>query len=397
MSATLTAPRPVKRRRSTLLTFREGTANHRVYQLVGWAFFFVPLILLPYILPSFRVSQLAQSAAWAVAILGMNMVIGYSGLISLGHIAFVGVGAYTTMILINYERWDLWMTLPASFAICFLAGAIVGLPALRIKGLYLALVTLALAYTFPILLKIDQGGIAKHTGGDNGRTLTEKLLPMSWAKSLLHLNGKDGPTQVAIYKYFVLVLIGAVCFLLMRNIIKSRPGRAMIAIRDNSTGAAVSGVPLSRQKVLIFALSAAFAGIGGSMMAAVLDSVGPTTFGFTYAILTLMGLVLAGVATLHGCWLGGLFVVFLQDLAPRLVKHLPYVNKKVIYAQVIYGLVLVLVPFLMPRGVVSFARGIKGRLIRVIPAAPRRAEKAVPDLAPKPARAELGTTVGLGQ
>ena len=215
------------------------------------------------------------------------------------------------MILINYDRFDLWMTLPIAFVICFLFGALVGLPALKIKGLYLALVTLALAYTFPILLKIDQGGIAKHTGGDNGRTLTEKMVPTSWMRSLLHLNGRDGPTQVAIYKYFALVLIAAVCFLLMRNIMKSRPGRAMIAIRDNSTGAAVSGVPLSRQKVLIFALSAAFAGIGGSMMAAVLDSVGPTTFGFTYAILTLMGLVLAGVATLHGCWLGGLFVVFL--------------------------------------------------------------------------------------
>jgi branched-chain amino acid transport system permease protein len=154
---------------------------------------------------------------------------------------------------------------------------------------------------------------------------------------------------------------------------------------------------LSRQKVLIFAISAAFAGIGGSMMAVVLDSVGPTTFGITYAILTLMGLVLAGVATLHGCWLGGLFVVFLQDLAPRLVKDVPFVDLKVIYAGAIYGLVLVLVPFLMPRGVVQFARGIKGRLIRVVPAVPRRVEGVVPGLAPTPARAELGSTVGLGQ
>ena len=386
------------RRGSTpLLTFREGTTQHRLYQTFGWALFVVPVLVAPYVVASFRVSQLAQSAAWAVAILGMNMVIGYSGLISLGHIAFVGVGAYTTMILMNYDRWDLWMTLPVAFVICFLFGALVGLPALKIKGLYLALVTLALAYTFPILLKIDQGGIAKHTGGDNGRTLTEKMVPTSWMRSLLHLNGKDGPTQVAIYKYFTMVLIAAVCFLLMRNIVKSRSGRAMIAIRDNQIGAAVSGVPLNRQKVLIFAFSAAFAGIGGSMMAGVLDSVGPTTFGFTYAILTLMGLVLAGVATLHGCWLGGLLVVFLQDFAPRLVKHVPFVDLKVIYAEVIYGLVLVLVPFLMPRGVVSFARGVKGRLVRVIPAVPRRAEGTVPGLAPAPARAELGTSVGLGQ
>jgi branched-chain amino acid transport system permease protein len=392
--STVLAPR---RGRAPLFTFHEGTSQHRLYQTFGWALFVVPLIVAPYVLPSFRVSQLAQCAAWAVAILGMNMVIGWSGLISLGHIAFVGLGAYTTMILINYDRFDLWMTLPIAFVVCFLFGALIGLPALRIKGLYLALVTLALAYTFPILLKIEQGGIAKHTGGDNGRTLTEKMVPTSWMKSLLHLNGRDGPTQVAIYKYFGLVLIAAMCFLLVRNIMKGRPGRAMIAIRDNQIGAAVSGVPLSQQKVLIFAISAAFAGIGGSMMAAVLDSVGPTTFDFNYAILTLMGLVLAGVATLHGCWLGGLFVVFLQDLAPRLVEKVPFVNLKPIYAGVIYGLVLVLVPFLMPRGVVASVRGVKGRLVRVVPAIPRRVEGAVPGLVPTPARAELGTTIGLGQ
>jgi len=196
-----------QRGRSPLFTFREGTPPHRAYQTFGWALFVVPLLVAPYILPSFRVSQLAQSAAWAVAILGMNMVLGYSGLISLGHIAFVGVGAYTTMILMNYNDFDMWMTLPFAFVICFLFGALVGLPALKIRGLYLALVTLALAYTFPILLKIEQGGIAKHTGGDNGRTLNEKMSPTSWMRSLLHINGRDEPTQVAIYKYFALVLI----------------------------------------------------------------------------------------------------------------------------------------------------------------------------------------------
>src|SRR5882762_7858743 len=104
-----------QRGRPPLLTFREGTGQHRIYQTVGWAFLVVPLLVLPYVLPSFRVAQLAQCAAWAVAILGMNMVIGWSGLISLGHIAFVGLGAYTTMILINYDRFDLWMTLPVAF------------------------------------------------------------------------------------------------------------------------------------------------------------------------------------------------------------------------------------------------------------------------------------------
>lgn len=393
----MTATAVRRRRRGPLFTLYEGSAQHRLYQVIGWACLAIPVVIAPYLLPSFRVSQLAQSAAWAVAILGMNMVIGYSGLISLGHIAFVGLGAYTTTILINDNRWDLWMTLPVAFAICFVFGALVGLPALKIRGLYLALVTIALAYTFPILLKIDQGGIARRTGADNGRNLSEKLIPTSWIRSLLNLNGRNEPAQVAIYKYFVMVLVAAVCFLLVRNIMKSRAGRAMIAMRDNQTGAAVSGVPLARQKVLTFAVSAAFAGIGGSMIAAVLDSVGPTTFDFNYAILTLMGLVLAGVATLHGCWLGGLLVVFLQDFAPRWVTKVPFVHLDVIYAGALFGLVLVLVPFLMPAGIVAFVKKLKARLLRVVPIVPRPPDGVVAEVRPAPARRELSSTVGLGQ
>ena len=353
-----------------LLVVREGTRQHRIYQVVGWACLVVPLLLAPYILPSFRVAQLAQAAGWAVAILGMNMVIGWSGLLSLGHIAFTGLGAYMTAIFINEYRWDFWMTLPVAFVVCFLFGAIVGLPALKIKGLYLALVTFALAYTFPIILKIEGGGIARRTGGDNGRTLVEGLKPTSWMRSVLGLGSEDISTRIAVYKYFAMLIVAFVCFVLVRNIMKSAMGRSMIAIRDNQIGAAVSGVNLNRQKVLVFGISAAFAGIGGSIIAGVLDSVGPTVFDANYAILTLMGLVLAGVATLHGCWIGGLLVVFLQDFAPRLIKNLPIIHPDVQYAAVIFGLVLVLVPFFLPQGILSFTRQARARFVRVIPARP---------------------------
>lgn len=356
-----------------MLTLHEGTREHRIFQIAGWACLVIPILVLPYILQSFRVSQLAQAAGWGVAILGMNIVIGWSGLISLGHIAFTGLGAYTATILINESRFDLWMTLPFVFVICYLFGALVGLPALKIKGLYLALVTFALAYTFPILTKIEQGGIARRTGGDNGRTLVEGLKPTGWMRSLLGLNGKDGASQDAIYKYFCMVILAGLCFLIVRNIMKSTSGRSLIAIRDNPIGAAVSGVPLSRQKVQTFALSAAIAGIGGAMIVAVLDSVGPTLVGPEYATLTLMGLVLAGVATLHGCWLGGLAVVFLQDMAPRAVKWIPFIELDVIYARAIFGVVLIIVPFFMPAGVVSFGRRLKAKFVRVVPRVPQAA------------------------
>ena len=142
-----------------MFVVHQGTSQHRIYQGIGWLCLAIPMILAPYMLPSFRVAQLAQSAGWAVAILGMNIAIGWTGLLSLGHIAFTGLGAYATTILINENKWDFWMTLPVAFILCFIAGGLVGLPALKIKGLYLALVTFALAYTFPILLKIEGGGI----------------------------------------------------------------------------------------------------------------------------------------------------------------------------------------------------------------------------------------------
>lgn len=373
-----------------LFTFKQGSSQHRTFQVVGWLCLFVPALVAPYFFPSFRVSQLAQGLGWSVAILGMNMVIGWSGLISLGHIAFTGLGAYLTATLINENRWDLWMTLPVVFVMCFLFGALIGLPALKIKGLYLALVTFALAYTFPILVKIEGGGIAKRTGGDNGRTLVEILAPPSWAQSMLGISGKNGPTREAMYKYFCFLLITVVMFVLVRNIMKSRAGRAMIAIRDNQIGAAVSGVDLNRHKVLTFGVSAAVAGIGGSMIAVVLNSVGPTSFDANYAILTLMGLVLGGVATLHGCWIGGMIVVFLQDFAPRIIEWLPF-KIDVVYARAIFGILLVLVAFFAPGGIVAMSRQLKARLVRVIPEAP-----AAVAVESAPAAARVDQPVGGG-
>ncbi|MDH4145783.1 MAG: branched-chain amino acid ABC transporter permease [Acidimicrobiia bacterium] len=355
---------------AAMFTFSEGTSQHRMFQLIGWAFFFVPALVIPYILPNFRVSQFGQVIAFSVALLGMNMVIGYSGLLSIGHIAFMGTGAYLTVILVNDNRWDVWMTLPVVIIANFVFGALLGFPALKIKGLYLALVTLALAYTFPILLKIDEWGIARRTGGDNGKNLAEAVKPPGWARSLLFINGRKPQEQQAIYQYFCLFVLALICFLIVRNIIKSRPGRSMIAIRDNQIGAAVSGVPLNMTKVLTFAISAAVTGVSGSMLAVNLNSVGPTSFDFNYAILTIMGLVLGGVATLHGNWVGALLLVFIQDLTSR-VSIPPIIPKGSPLTRAVFGIVLVLVAFFMPGGVVSFATKLKRKFVRVIPQVPK--------------------------
>ena len=195
-------------------------------------------------MPNFRVTQFGQAIAFGVAILGMNLAIGYAGLLSLGHIAFMGTGAYMTMILVNDYGWDYWMSFFAAVVVCFVFGLIVGLPALRIRGLYLALATFALAYTFPIILKVEQWGIARRTGGDNGRTITEVLRPPSWARDLPTIKGNPQEQQAA-WQYWCFFVTACIVFLLIRNILKSRPGRAVNAVRDNQIGAAVSGVNLS--------------------------------------------------------------------------------------------------------------------------------------------------------
>jgi branched-chain amino acid transport system permease protein len=368
MSQTKTASRG-----GPVLSFREGSTQHRSYQIVSWALVFLVAIILPYLLPNFRTSQFAQAFAFGVAILGMNMAIGFSGLLSIGHIAFMGTGAYTTMILINDNRWDMWMTLPIVALVCFLFGVLVGLPALKIRGLYLALVTFSLAYTFPILLKIEQGGIARRTGGDNGKNLAEVLFPPSWARSILGLNGRKPQEAQAIYLYFCLLGILIITFILVRNIMHSRAGRGIIAIRDNQIGAAVSGVNLNFHKVVTFGISAAVTGIGGSMLAVSLNSVGPSSFDANYAILTLVGLVLGGVATLHGSWLGGIILVFLQDLASRVTfTAIPFfkIERGSPLTRAVFGLVLVLVAFFAPGGSVAFARMVRSKVIRVIPRVP---------------------------
>jgi len=169
----------------------QGSPQHRAFQAVGWGLLVLAILIVPVIFPNFRVSQFAQAVAIGVTILCLNLVIGYGGLISLGHIAFMGIGAYTSLILFTEHGWPFWTTWPVAALICFVIGVIVGLPALKIRGLYLALTTFALAYTFPILLKIDAW--AKHTGGDNGKSIkpNQELHPPSWVRDLPIFHGQN--------------------------------------------------------------------------------------------------------------------------------------------------------------------------------------------------------------
>ena len=344
------------------LTVTQRSPQHRAYQIVGWAIAAVVVIGLPYFVgrPA-RIDQFSQVAAYAVAILGLNLVIGFSGQISLGHSAFVGIGAYTTVLLVADRKWNYFATMPVAFVLCFVVGVLVGIPALRIRGLYLAVVTLALATVFPTLvLKYDS-----FTGGPNGKLARARLLPPSWTP--WDARSRFGPVA---YRYFVIVGIAVVMFVLARNLMRGRVGRAVIASRDNQTSAAVNGVNLAVYKTLTFGFSAAFAGVAGSLLMIQQPQATDTKFGVALAIFLVVALVLGGVGTIAGAIPGGLLFVFVPYYASHWSNNFSFLEGRPgagEVAGVLYGALLLAFVFILPGGVMDGLRRLRVRIIHIVP------------------------------
>jgi branched-chain amino acid transport system permease protein len=345
-----------------LLTLTERTPAHRLYRVAAWGLVAAALIYVPWFAnkPA-RVDQYSQVVAYAVAILGLNLVIGFSGQISLGHSAFVGIGAYTTVILVADHDWSYFATLPVAFVLTFIVGVLVGLPALRIRGLYLAVVTLAVATVFPTLvIKYDS-----LTGGPNGKQAPHKLVPPDWTP--FDPRSRFGPVA---YRYFVLLAIAVVVFVVARNLLRSRVGRAVVALRDNQTSAAIAGVNLPTYKTLMFGVSAAFAGIAGSLLMIEQPQATDTLFGVQLAIFLVVALVVGGVATIGGAVPGALIYVFLPYYAVQWSDNVGFLKGRPgagAISGVIYGVLLLVFVFVLPGGVMDGLRRLKARFVRVIP------------------------------
>lgn len=421
--------------------FEKGSAEHRMYRLAGYGVLAVVLIFLPFILPEFQVTRLNRAIAMAVAILGLNLVVGFSGLLALCQSAFIALGAFTTGSLIMDHGWDYWMTIPAGMLMAFLVGLLLGIPALKIKGLYLAMATVAFAAAFPSLSKLEFFGIPERTGGANGREITEKLIPPDWVPFVTE-------TEPGRYRYFPIVILAAIAFWAVANLVKSRPGRAVVAIRDNEIGAAVSGVDLRRFKVLNFGLSAAIGGLAGVMWAMNSGFVAEQDFTFVLMVDLLVGLVIGGVATISGAAIGALVVVFGRwlcqtyfDYSISAMLWLFVITVAAIYvakmqkttmnrigaflgvfvvgngiglalfgavdvpgmyqlngdgplSQAIFGIVLIVVVFFAPQGIIGAWRGLWSKVVRIVPVAPALpddAEILVSDLATLTAEIEAST------
>jgi branched-chain amino acid transport system permease protein len=285
-------------------------------------------IALTFLVNNYRLFQLSMTISYACAVLSLTILTGINGQLSLGHGAFYAVGAYATAILMSNYDWPYWATIPVAAVAAGIVGFLVGFPALRLAGLYLALVTLALAVAAPQILKIN--ALSDLTGGVQGLTTDKAEAPFG-----LPLN----PDQ---WIYLFCLTIGCVIFLLGWNLTRGRTGRAMMAIRDQSLAAESMGINLAAVKTRTFAVSAAFAGVAGALTTIVVQFVAPDSFNLFISIWFFVGLVVGGVASVPGALFGGAFIEFVPNIANDISKAAP---------GAIYGLILIAFMYVLPTGV----------------------------------------------
>jgi branched-chain amino acid transport system permease protein len=291
----------------------EGSRAHRSWQGGGLLLAALVVLAVPLLFGDFRIGQFSLVIAYAVAVLGLNLVTGFGGQISLGHGAFFGLGAYTTAILVTDHGWSWAATVPVAAVLGLALGFAVGIPALRLHGLYLAVITLAVGVAFPVVVS-QPVGLSLGTGGVAGKTVR-----IAWDKPAWF--GLDVSDRG--WMFLVMAAVAGLLFWLATGMVRSRVGRAMVALRDNGTAAAVSGIWPAEVKTVGFALSALYGAIGGSLYLLTTPIVSPSTVGFTITLLFITAMVLGGAATVSGAWIGGLAMVFLPYYTSEWAGKLP--------------------------------------------------------------------------
>ncbi|MCD9153873.1 branched-chain amino acid ABC transporter permease [Aeromicrobium duanguangcaii] len=353
---------------NTPRVIERGTPVHRALVGAGLVLTVAAALWLGGLAP-FEIGQVTRVMIFAVAIAGLNLATGYVGLLSVGHSAFFGIGAYTTGILMLEHGWQGWATIPVAFAISLVVGLLVGLPALRIRGLYLAMVTLAFAVAFPELVaRFDD-----LTGGASGMTIPRSAMrPPEWTGL--------GLGEKYVWLFWLSVIVMALTFYVCWCLSRSRYGMAMAAIRQNEIAASASGVNIAVVKTASFGLSGAITGAAGSLFALYMGSLyAEGSFTLMAGITLLIGLVIGGERTVLGPIAGALAVVYV-----------PYYTADIGSGQssaVLFAVVLLFVIFVAPAGVVgSLAKLLRRRVVFRDPRPELAAGEAsaVPTTAPHP-------------
>jgi len=310
--------------------------------LIGLAVI-VPLFqpVLPDIVSDYRLFLVSTMIIAAIAVLGLNLLTGFNGQISLGHGAFYAVGAYTAAILMDHAGMPYYATLPCAAVVCFIVGYLFGLPALKLEGHYLALATFALALAVPQILKYKW--LEGLTGGVQGIVLSKPEVPFGL------------PLTEDQWLYYYCLAVMLVLFWAAHNILRSRSGRAMMAIRDYAIAADTMGIDTALYKTVTFGISAAYTGIAGALSASAIAFVAPDSFNIFLSIKFLIGLVVGGIGSLAGSVVGGIFYVLVDNSAQALST---FIKNDLglqfdLSAYTVFGILLILLMYLMPMGIVG--------------------------------------------
>lgn len=285
-------------------------------------------IALPFLLWGFRTHQLAFAATHAIAILGLNLIAGQAGLISLGHGAFYGLGAYTLAVMMRHGSLSAYAGILAAALVCLVAGYLFGRVVARLAGFHLALTTFALALAMPQTLKSSY--LSPWTGGVQGLYLDRPGAPLGL------------PVSQDQWWYFVTLGVLALSLWMVRNLVAGRTGRAIRAMRDHRLAAHALGVDVAQYTALTFAVGAAYAGVAGALAALLLDFIAPESFTYWLSILLLVGSMVGGMTSVWGAVVGGLFLQFWPDIAGMVSRDL---------VLTVFGALLVFSMRFMPGGV----------------------------------------------
>ncbi len=307
------------------------------------AAFLVPLLnpLLPDVVSDYRLFLVSTMIIAAIAVLGLNLLTGFNGQISLGHGAFYAVGAYTAAVLMDHLNMPYWLTLPCAAIVCFIVGYLFGLPALKLEGHYLALATFALALAVPQILKYKW--LEGLTGGVQGIVLSKPEVPFGL------------PLTEDQWLYYYCLVVMVLLYWAAANILNSRSGRAMMAIRDQYMAADTMGIDTALYKTVTFGISAAYTGIAGALSASAIAFVAPDSFNFFLSIKFLIGLVVGGIGSLAGSVVGGIFYVLVDNSAQALST---FAKNDLglqfdLSAYTVFGILLIVLMYLMPMGIVG--------------------------------------------
>ena len=335
----------------SLVRIDAGSRRHRALRRLGLLAAVLVAAGIPFNSDPVVNGQLTLVLVYAVAALGLNLLVGYSGQISLGHGAFFAIGAYTAAAMIVHADVPYPLTVPAAALLTFALGFAFGVPALRLRGLYLALVTLALAIATPPLVKRFEG----LTGGVQGMSVPQPAVP-GWL-----------PVDPDQFLYLLVLSVAVPMFALAANLTRGGLGRALAAIRDNERAATTMGVDRARVKSRVFACSAAYAGVAGALFALAIGFVAPESFNLALSFVFLAAIVIGGLGTVGGALFGALFIEFVPQYAERVNQAL---------TGMIYGATLIAVIYLLPGGIAGLLRSLRRRLVEVAEPPPAGGEPA---------------------